>query len=292
MIFSKSLKAPVDILPKVIFKYVGSVFLLIALFKFALYYLLQKYRVSFGGNYRITVILGKNKQTTALENFFNNNPEFGYIHKKTFSLKDKSEADLESCFEYIKDELVDEIYCSVSESTNKQLNKIIDFADNNLKIVKFLPDNKDIYSKKLKYEYYNYTPILTLRNIPLEDSVNQFLKRLFDIVFSLAVIVFLLSWLTPLLAILITLCMTLSFGWIQGWIIVKSGISSFIVTLGGLFFLRGLTEVSYRAFNRAPDQTAGSTTVTDLPDIKNIINVPNAKLFSILLSPFTILSLP
>ena len=79
---------------------------------------------------------------------------------------------------------------------------------------------------------------------------------------------------SPLSAILITLCMTLSFGWIQGWIIVKSGISSFIVTLGGLFFLRGLTEVSYRAFNRAPDQTAGSTTVTDLPDIKNIINVP------------------
>jgi simple sugar transport system permease protein len=79
---------------------------------------------------------------------------------------------------------------------------------------------------------------------------------------------------SPLLAILITLCMTLSFGWIQGWIIVKSGISSFIVTLGGLFFLRGITEVSYRAFNTAPDQTDGSTTVTDLPDIKNIINVP------------------
>ena len=79
---------------------------------------------------------------------------------------------------------------------------------------------------------------------------------------------------SPLTAILITLCMTLSFGWFQGWVIVKSGIASFIVTLGGLFFLRGLTEVCYRAFNRAPDQTAGSTTVTDLPDIKNIINVP------------------
>ena len=51
-------------------------------------------------------------------------------------------------------------------------------------------------------------------------------------------------------------------------------VCSFIVILGGLFFLRGLTEVSYRAFNRAPDQTAGSTNVTDLPDIKNIINVP------------------
>ena len=79
---------------------------------------------------------------------------------------------------------------------------------------------------------------------------------------------------SPLTALLITLCFTLSFGWFQGWLIVKSGIASFIVTLGGLFFLRGVTEVSYREFNRAPDQTAGSTTVTELPDIKNIINIP------------------
>ena len=46
---------------------------------------------------------------------------------------------------------------------------------------------------------------------------------------------------SPLTALLITLVMTLSFGWFQGYVIVKSGIASFIVTLGGLFFLRGLT---------------------------------------------------
>ena len=86
---------------------------------------------------------------------------------------------------------------------------------------------------------------------------------------------------SPLTAILITLCFTLFFGWFQGWLVVKTGIASFIVTLGGLFFLRGLTEVCYRAFNRAPDQTAGSTTVTDLPDIKNIINVPGLSLIHI-----------
>ena len=79
---------------------------------------------------------------------------------------------------------------------------------------------------------------------------------------------------SPLGAFLITLCFTLAFGWFQGWLIVKSGISSFIVTLGGLFFLRGLTETIYRAFNKAPDQSAGSTTVTDLPDFKNITNIP------------------
>ncbi|MEE2773937.1 MAG: ABC transporter permease [Pseudomonadota bacterium] len=79
---------------------------------------------------------------------------------------------------------------------------------------------------------------------------------------------------SPILAIFITLCFTLSFGWIQGFIVVKSGLPSFIVTLGGLFFLRGLTEVSLRSFNHRADQSKGATTVTEIPDIKNIIDLP------------------
>src|SRR6056300_549875 len=83
-----------------------------------------------------------------------------------------------------------------------------------------------------------------------------------------------LSDVSPIMAILITLCFTLLFGWIQGTIVVKSGLPSFIVTLGGLFFLRGLTEVSLRSFNHRADQAKGATTVTEIPDIKNIISVP------------------
>lgn len=194
-----------NIAPKTIVKYVLVVFILITIFKFAMYYLLQKYRVSFGGNYRNTVILGDNKKTLALENFFNKNPEYGYVHKKTFRFRDKKDVDLDACFEYIKKNAIHEIYCSISELSNTQIMAITDFADNNLKILKFLPDNKEIYSKKLKYEYYDYIPILSLRNIPLEDSINQVVKRGFDILFSSLVIVFILSWLTPLLAILIKL---------------------------------------------------------------------------------------
>lgn len=193
-----------NIYPSTIFKYVFATFVGIIAFKFALYYLLQKYRVSFGGNYRTTVILGVNKKTLALETFFNKNPEYGYIHKKTFNFKER-DLELLECFQFVKNEAIDEIYCSVSELTNMQLNEVIDFADNNLKILKFLPDNKEIYSKKLKYEYYNYIPIISLRDIPLEDSVNLIVKRSFDILFSSLVIIFILSWLTPLIAILIKL---------------------------------------------------------------------------------------
>ena len=85
---------------------------------------------------------------------------------------------------------------------------------------------------------------------------------------------FYISDVSPIGAILITMCFTLFFGWLQGYIVVRSGLPSFIVTLGGLFFLRGLTEVSLRSFNHRPDQIKGATTVTEIPDIKNIINLP------------------
>ncbi len=192
-----------NIKPHVIIKYVFAVFLSIAIVKFAIYFLLKRYRKTFGGNVRTTVILGKNAKTAQLERLFNFNQEYGYSHQKTFNVKE--EGNLENCFNFILDNQIEEIYCSISELSNKQIRNVIDFADNNLKILKFLPDNKDIYSKKLKYEYYDYTPILSLREIPIEDPINKIVKRAIDIVFSSAIIVFLLSWLTPLLAILIKL---------------------------------------------------------------------------------------
>lgn len=194
-----------NINPNTIIKYIIIIFVLISFLKFTVYYLLQKYRVSFGGNYRRTVIFGANKKTMALEDFFNKNPEYGYIHTKTFSFKEKKFVNLQECFRFIKENEVDEIYCSISELTNLQISEIVDFADNNLKILKFLPDNKEIYSKKLKYEYYDYIPILSLRNIALEDSFNTVIKRTFDILFASAVIIFVLSWLTPIIAIFIKL---------------------------------------------------------------------------------------
>src|SRR5690606_23201127 len=135
--------------PNTIFRYILFSFLLISIAKFAIYYLLQKYRTSFGGNYRKTVILGKNKHTLALENFFNKNPEYSYTHKRTFSFKEKKDSELLSCFDFILKEQIDEIYCSITELTNNQILQVVDFADNNLKILKFLPDNKEIYSKKM-----------------------------------------------------------------------------------------------------------------------------------------------
>ncbi|MCV6593176.1 MAG: ABC transporter permease [Silicimonas sp.] len=66
---------------------------------------------------------------------------------------------------------------------------------------------------------------------------------------------------TPFMAFFVTLLMTLTIGWIIGNVVVRSGLSSFIVTLAFLFFLRGTTEVSFRLINQ-------STQVSGLPDYK------------------------
>ncbi|MFD2551540.1 exopolysaccharide biosynthesis polyprenyl glycosylphosphotransferase [Bizionia sediminis] len=194
-----------DLEPRTILKYIGAVFLIVTAFKITFYYLLQKYRSVLGGNFRTTVIIGRNKQSADLEKFFNTRPEYGYKLKKTFSLKDKNGSTLEACFKFLKEEAIEELYCSVSELTNSEMSRVIDFADNNLIVLKFIPDNKDIYAKKLRYEYYDYIPVLSLRNIALDDPANLFVKRFFDIVFSACVILFILSWLTPIIAILIKL---------------------------------------------------------------------------------------
>lgn len=188
-----------------IFKYIIFVMLCITVVKLGIFYLLKKYRLHLGGNVRKVVIVGLNQKTDQLRKFFTNNPVYGYKLYKTFDLKGSDKVTIETCLDYILEEEIDEVYASVSEIGNKDLLKLIDFVDNNLKILKFLPDNKEIYSKKLDFTYYGVLPILSLRKIPMDEPFNKFLKRSFDISLSLIVIIGLLSWLTPLLGLLIKL---------------------------------------------------------------------------------------
>jgi Undecaprenyl-phosphate glucose phosphotransferase len=184
--------------------YLLIVFVVLAAFKFLSYYLLNKYRANLGGNIRNVIVIGDNEKSRQLINIFNARLDFGYKFKKQFSI-DNKESSLEECFSYVIKNNIDKIYFSVAELSNEQINKLVDFADNNLRELKFIPDNRDIFSKRLKYEYYDYIPILSFRAIPLQEPFNKFVKRLFDIVFACAIIVFLLSWLTPILAIIIKL---------------------------------------------------------------------------------------
>ena len=184
-----------------ILKYIFLAMSFITIAKFSIYFLLKEYRKVFKGNLRKVVIVGLNKKTDQLRKYFNDNPDYGYQLVTIFDLKKFQ--NIEEIIKHISENEVDEIYSSIAELNNKELTSLIDFADNNLKILKFLPDNKEIYSKKLDFTYYDFLPILSMRRIPTDEPINLFVKRIFDVIFSLIVIIGVLSWLTPILGLII-----------------------------------------------------------------------------------------
>tara|TARA_X000000950_G_C13864860_1_gene640290 strand:+ start:1038 stop:2024 length:987 start_codon:yes stop_codon:yes gene_type:complete len=173
---------------------------IVASFKFVVYYLLLKFRVVFGGNYRKTIIIGSGLQAENLQEYFNTKKEAGFKLKKIF---DSKNLNLSTICSYILEESIDEVYCCLSTVEPQIINEITNFSESNLKEVKYIPSYGKIYSKKLSYQNYGLIPVLSLRTIHLEDNFNSFIKRTFDILFSTLVLVLLLSWLIPLLAIVI-----------------------------------------------------------------------------------------
>ncbi|MBV2195878.1 MAG: undecaprenyl-phosphate glucose phosphotransferase [Flavobacterium sp.] len=178
---------------------------LIGFVKFSIFFLLKKYRILYGGNQRKVILLGNGKSVDELKDFFTTNPDYGYNLVRVFDLKSNKKQELIESMQYVVDNKIDEVYASMNVLSNNEINYLINFVDNNLKTIKFLPDSKNTLFRNLAVEYYEYIPIISLRTIPLDKEVNKRLKRFFDIVFSLFIIVFLLFWLTPVLALIIRL---------------------------------------------------------------------------------------
>ncbi|MBF2707246.1 exopolysaccharide biosynthesis polyprenyl glycosylphosphotransferase [Flavobacterium soyangense] len=199
---------------------------LILLIKLSIYYFLRKFRVLFGGNSRTVVLLGNNKNINPLKTFFTENPDYGYKLIKVFNLEDHKKRRIDECLSFALESKTDEIYCSMSDLSDSQISDIIYFADNNLKTLKFIPNEKQILSRSVKFEYYDYIPIISLRNILQDETLNKIIKRVFDLLFSTLIIVGLLSWLTPILAIIIK------------W-----------ESKGPLFFVQKRNGLNYKEFN-------------------------------------------
>ncbi len=178
--------------------------LFILSFKLLTYVLIKFYRASHK-NLRNYIIIGYNHQTKEFRDLLSKRKDYGYIFKGFFSKKPNKEVkgDLSELDIFLDKQNIDVIFCSLKENTDKEIKEIIDVANDHFIAVKFIPDTKEVLKRKHKFEYYDYFPVISIKKSPLDKPENRFVKRLFDIVFSLIVIVFILSWLYPLLWFLI-----------------------------------------------------------------------------------------
>ncbi len=117
-----------------------------------------------------------------------------------------SSLDLESVKqiqEFCNEKEVDEIYCCVPSVDNVRLKPLIDFGLNSLILIKVISEFKTKEHKPILLEVDDQVPVSNVSIIPLDAVQNQVAKRIFDLTFSVSVILFILSWLVPLIGFLI-----------------------------------------------------------------------------------------
>jgi putative colanic acid biosysnthesis UDP-glucose lipid carrier transferase len=98
-----------------------------------------------------------------------------------------------------------EIYSTIVPEQNPGIYRLIKMADQNCIRFRIVPDIGALVKRQVFIDYLNEIPVLSLRKEPLDDLGNKIKKRLFDIVVSGLVTIFILSWLIPLIGLLIKL---------------------------------------------------------------------------------------
>lgn len=100
---------------------------------------------------------------------------------------------------------VNEIYSTISPEEDPRIYKIMEQAELECIRFKIFPDPAQYINYPAHLSYLKDMPVLTMRKEPLNKYSNRFLKRLLDVSVSLFVTIFVLSWLLPILGILILL---------------------------------------------------------------------------------------
>jgi putative colanic acid biosynthesis UDP-glucose lipid carrier transferase len=170
------------------------------------HYILKIYRHYTNDNLKKIVIIGNTNSSKDIRNLLISNKELGYEILGVFSdvLGKDITGNIEGGYKYIEfNNEIDEIFCAIDELSEDQVNEFVRHAGIQDIELKFIPEGKKQYVKSLRTDYFSYLPILSIEKPALNNEVNQFIKRLFDVFFSILVIVFVISWLIPICALLI-----------------------------------------------------------------------------------------
>lgn len=171
----------------------------------SLWHYFIRYSRTKGFNLRNVLFVGRGDLTESLMTHFAETPELGYKLISTIGEDKINDNTVESLSKIALSKNVDIIFCHLPSLSEDQVSEIIDFAENNLIKVNLISHFSRLMTHTLSIEQYGNIPIINVNTIPLDHSLNQFIKRLFDIVFSSLFILLILSWLVPIIGLFIKL---------------------------------------------------------------------------------------
>ncbi len=158
------------------------------------------------------LIIGYNNTSKKLATYFEQegiNTEILGFTENEKNVKELSHypiiSDIDLSVEVAKEHEVDEIFSTITPEQDPRLYELMQQADQECIRFRIVPDFSVFIKGPFYVSYLNDMPILMLRNESLDEFNNRFKKRAFDIIISSLAIVFILSWLVPLVSLLIIL---------------------------------------------------------------------------------------
>jgi Undecaprenyl-phosphate glucose phosphotransferase len=193
-------------------------FLMIILFGISRLYLtyLYEFVIKRAGLHKKIAIIGYNETSIQLAKYFQEHKQF--FSFQGFFQSDKSGINvapdgsfihsIESCISMALEQNIHEIYSTVMPEEAPGIVELAALAEKHCIKLRFVPNHPLHINSEATYytiQYFNTMPVISLLNEPLENIDSRIKKRFFDIIISFFVILFILSWLTPLLALFIKL---------------------------------------------------------------------------------------
>lgn len=188
-----------------LFHYV-VIFYLGELLFYRLLYMFLKHKRKRGFNINRAVIIGVNDTTELLKLIMESNPMLGYKFLG-FVANDElvnhqyllgTDRDLDGIINEYK---VNEVFASLPYSEKgKDYLKVCNKMGVRLF---YVPETQNSLRNFNKANVLGDFHLINPQHVPLDDYGNRILKRLFDIVFSLLIIILILSWLFPIIALII-----------------------------------------------------------------------------------------
>lgn len=114
---------------------------------------------------------------------------------------------VEAAKAYAVQNRIDILYCALPGTRRADITDLMEFCERNTVRFRVIPSAESFIPvvKTSELEFHGEVPVSKLRREPLDNAWGRRMKRAFDIVFSLGVIVLIFSWLFPLLSLMIKL---------------------------------------------------------------------------------------
>ena len=183
----------------------------ILLWRMVFIYFLKKHRRKGFDDSKI-VLVGVNQNIVNLVDRVYLNSNYGFQITGLFTdavltkeLEQYKKGTLSETISFLEKNEIDEVIISLPYTQSKLINQLIRYADNHMIRVRVIPEFSEYLSQTFTIDYIENIPVMKLREEPLQSFTNRVLKRTFDVIFSLGVVILVFSWLFPIIALLIKL---------------------------------------------------------------------------------------